>query len=63
MMPVTEHNRDEWSRCAKAMYARGRNDLGHRMSVAATRRELPLPVFDCISILYRQWLVFDEPKS
>ena len=35
MIPVTEHDLREWSRCAQAMYRNGRNAFGHKMSAAA----------------------------
>lgn len=53
----------EWARCAKAMYARGRNDLGHLLSAAATFESLPIQRYDHVSEVYRAWLVFDEPKA
>ncbi len=62
-MTVTAFRRDEWSRAAKAMYARGRNDLGHMLSVAAALPELDIRRYDEVNDVYRRWLVFDLPKA
>ena len=60
---VLDWQRMEWARCAQAMYARGRNDLGHMLSAAATFHILPTQRYDAVSKVYRAWLCFDEPKS
>ena len=58
----TAHERAEWSRCAQAMYARGRNDIGHLLSAAAAISPLSLDQFYRAATAYRAWLVFDDPK-
>lgn len=60
---VTEYERAEWSRCAKAMYARGQNGLGHMLSAAASKSVLPTYQFDMAANTYRAWLVFDKAQS
>ncbi len=60
-MTPTEHEKREWSRCAVAQYAAGRNDAGHLLSgCAATPRNgaLSLERFDRAMATYRAWLVF-----
>lgn len=61
----THHEKMEWSRLAQAAYASGRNDIGHRFSVAATHRNqepMDLMIFDALQADYRTWLIggFDE---
>ena len=63
MMTLTTHARAEWSRAAKAMYARGANDLGHLLSVCAAKGAVPAYQYDRGAEVYRDWLVFDEPKA
>jgi hypothetical protein len=53
----------EWSRAAQAMYRRGRNDLGHILSVGAAIRVMSIGQYDRAAAAYREWLVFDEPKA
>lgn len=63
MIPVTDHVKAEWSRFAQAAYARSRNDVGHRFSVAASLPHgsmLPADRFDYLQAQYRAWLVFNE---
>lgn len=62
-MVPSQHDKNEWSRLAQAAYAAGRNDVGHRYSVAASLRTgepLPLRFFDELQTGYRGWLVFGE---
>jgi hypothetical protein len=59
---LTDHLVAEWSRCAKAMYARGANAEGHALSVGAAKVVLPIGQYDRVSAIYRAWLCFDEPK-
>ena len=63
MMPLTDHEMTELSRCAKAMYARGCNAEGHLLSAVAAKKVAPLLQFDRAKEVYRAWLVFDEPKQ
>lgn len=60
---VTAYEVAEWARCAQAMYARGRNDLGHMLSGRAARRYLTAAEFDEAATVYRDWLAFDQPKG
>lgn len=59
-MHLTDHERSEWARMAQAAYNRSRSDVGHRMSVAASRSVLTVAEFDARAAEYRRWLVFDE---
>lgn len=58
----TEHEKREWSRFANAAYRCGNNEIGHRMSVAASvsrHYQMPLATFDALQRAYRQWLCFN----
>jgi hypothetical protein len=57
-MTFTDHNRAEFARMAQAAYFAGRSDIGHRFSVAASRRSVSLSEFDVLMADYRAWLVF-----
>lgn len=62
MMQPTQHEKNEWSRMAQAAYSVGRNDIGHRYSVAASiPRDSALTTrhFDELQRGYRAWLVDD----
>ena len=59
-MTPTDHARQEWARFAQAAYNAGRSDIGHRMSVAASRPSLDIHEFDARGSEYRAWLVFNE---
>lgn len=62
-MTITQHERNEWARLAQAAYNAGRNDVGHRFSVAASRPSAWRPTlaeFDRLQSEYRAWLVFNE---
>lgn len=59
----TKHERAEWSRCANAMYGRGRNDLGHFLSANSAKIEITSGTYDLLQAVYRAWLTDDEPKS
>jgi len=61
-MVLNDHERQEWSRCAKAMYSRGQNALGHLLSACAAKGIMPIEQFNRAASVYRAWLVFDEPK-
>ncbi len=63
MIALLPHEVAEWSRCAKALYARGMNDGAHIVSAAAALRVLPIAQYDRAASIYRAWLVFDEPKG
>ncbi len=63
MITLTTTEILEWARCAKAMYARGNNFLGHRMSSGAARKTMTAAEYDGYAHIYRQWLVFDQPKA
>lgn len=67
MIKVSQHDVNEWNRCATHFYATGRNDSGHVMSVAAATNpvgsEMTAFDFDKYQAVYRAWLVFDEPKA
>ena len=57
-----QHEKNEWSRMAKAMYANGHNAIGHRYSAAAALRNgdsIQQKRFDQLQHDYRQWLVFN----
>ena len=57
---VCEHTASEWSRMARDAYHTGRNDLGHRFSVAAAvywGRPCRCDVFDTLQTIYRRWLI------
>lgn len=56
-MIITEHNRNEWHRMAQDAYNHYRSFEGHRYCVAATRRTLPIAVFDTLQQNYRLWLI------
>mgnify|MGYP001579849082 CR=1 FL=1 len=58
MMTLTEHERSEFSRCAKAAYAHGDNAIGHVLSAAAAIGTLPLAQYDRASRAYRTWLMW-----
>lgn len=56
----TSAEKMEWSRMAQAAYAAGRNDVGHRYSVAASLPALAriaTKAFDELHGDYRAWLV------
>lgn len=60
---VTQHEKNEWSRMARAAYSADRNDVGHRYSMAATVRngeQVRADWYDRIQSGYRAWLVFNE---
>lgn len=60
-MSVTVSERLEWSRCAQAAYGAGRNDIGHRMSGAASIRNadtITISTYDELMGIYRAWLMF-----
>lgn len=59
-MTLTNHARQEWARFAQAAYNASRSDIGHRMSVAASRPALSMSEYDARSSEYRAWLVFNE---
>ena len=63
----TEHEKNEWSRCATAMYANDCNPAGHLLSMsAAYPKGAPMAVsrFDKVASIYRAWLCFNEfPKE
>ena len=62
-MTLTLAEKTEWSRAAKALYARGANAEGHLLSACAAKGEVPIAQFDRASEVYRLWLCFDEPKQ
>lgn len=56
----TDHEKAEWSRLAKDAYSRGRNEIGHRYSAAASLpkgAEMPSPRFTSLMRDYQAWLV------
>lgn len=56
---VTAHDAREWSRLAQDAYATGRNDVGHRFSVAAAiywGKPCRVDVYDTLQWQYRRWL-------
>lgn len=62
VMPVTEHEKAEWSRMAIAAYTSGRNAVGHRYSMAATLRHgeaMELGRWTTLQDGYRAWLCFN----
>lgn len=63
MITPTQHEKNEWSRCAQAAYKAKRNDVGHKLSMAAALRNnesVPLGFYDSVQTVYRKWLVFNE---
>ncbi len=60
---LNDHEVNEFSRAAAAMYKRGQNDLGHLLSATAAVRTVPADQYDRAAAAYRAWLVFDEPKG
>lgn len=61
-MNPTDHEKAEWARCAKAMYAHGVNGAGHFLSaLAALPRDADVAVhrFDMAQSIYRDWLNFN----
>ena len=59
-MPVTAHNKSEWSRLAKDAYSKGVNYLGHRYSAAAALPDgaaIPIDRYDILQYGYRRWLI------
>lgn len=59
----TYHESKEFSRLARYAYANGRNDIGHKFSVAAARQFFSVAEFDALKTIYRNWLVFDMLPS
>ena len=62
-MILTKHEKEEWSRFAKAAYAKDRNDVGHCFSMGAALREndsVTSQWFDDRQEIYRAWLCFNE---
>ncbi len=60
MITPTTAEKAEWSRMAQAAYAAGRNDIGHRYSVAASLPALcriATREFDELHGDYRAWLI------
>jgi len=60
MITPTSAEKSEWSRMAQAAYAAGRNDIGHRYSVAASLPALARIAtreFDELHGDYRAWLI------
>lgn len=65
MITITEHEKTEWSRYAQAAYVAGRNDIGHKMSVAASLpkgAQMTVSNYDALMSSYRAWLTFNEFK-
>lgn len=61
MITPTHHEKLEWSRLASTAYHLGRNDVGHRFSVAASlpsNGQLTVRQYDSLQDGYREWLVF-----
>ena len=59
-MQLTDHEADEFVRMAQDAYNTGRNEFGHRFSVAAAcyrMKPMPLAAFDTLKLQYRRWLV------
>jgi hypothetical protein len=62
-MTPTQHEKDEWSRLARAAYDAGRNDVGHHYSAASSLprdARIRLAYFDALQEGYRAWLVFNK---
>ena len=57
---VTEHDKREWSRMAQDAYNTGRNEFGHRFSMAAASTpingRMRVDVYDTLQTQYRRWL-------
>lgn len=63
-MRLTDHERLELARAAKAMYAAGSNAAGHLLSAVAAKASVPITQYDRAMEVYRAWLVFGEvPKE
>ena len=56
----SQYEKNEWSRMAKDAYAKDRNDIGHKFSMAATLNkgeDCKLAWFDELQTEYRAWLI------
>lgn len=63
IMTITQWEKDEWSRFARAAYADKRNDVGHLFSVAASlpdRSTVSIASYDALMAQYRRWLCFNK---
>lgn len=56
-MTLGPFERQEWHRMASDAYKTGRNEFGHRFSVACAHREMDIRVYDSLMVQYRRWLV------
>lgn len=60
---VGEYEKDQWSRMAQAAYAAGRNNIGHKYSMAASLprdAQMELPRWDRLMDGWRAWLVHND---
>lgn len=62
-MLLTNTERAEWPKAAKALYARGANAQGHLLSACVAKAEVPLEQYDRAAAAYRLWLCYDEPTG
>lgn len=57
---LNQHEASEWSRMAQDAYHTGRNEFGHRFSVASAIYEgkpIRVDVYDTLMTQYRRWLI------
>jgi len=65
-MTPNQHEKNEWSRMAKAAYASDLNSIGHRYSGAAALpngASIHDAEFDALQAGYRSWLCFNDFKA
>ena len=63
MITPTQHEKNEWSRFAKALYAKRLNMHGHifsRFAALRTDQQIAVWMYDDLQKQYRAWLCFDE---
>lgn len=60
-MPLTQHQRAEFARCAQAMYAHGSNRYGHALSAASAIGHLDsVAKYNQLHHVYCAWLTFNQ---
>jgi len=60
MITPSQYEKNEWSRMAQDCYSKGKNDAGHKFSMAATLKHgqaVSLTLFDALQSEYREWLI------
>jgi len=61
-MTVTQHNREEWRRCADDCQKHGRIDKANMFRTIAERDSVSIRVYDRAMEYYRNWLLYGFPK-